>query len=197
MRYIAFIILYLSIVQVLCSQNLKEDKAFFIQGNFVGKNTKTLSLVYTDDNNMRVTKKASLVNNQFTFMGIIKEPTMADLSGDLASNRMDDNNYTRIFIEPKNIKINLEENHFKSIKVFGSETQNQYDSLEKSKLFIYNQIAPFDSLLSILNDSLDSSSKKNDSVQTNDIIKKWNLVISNINPYKKQLNQIDLKFIGE
>ncbi|MGF7230551.1 thioredoxin-like domain-containing protein [Arachidicoccus sp.] len=183
---------------IACAQGVKKDtgnNSFHLSGNFIGNNTKFLILSYRDANNKIVTDTSNIVNRQFYFSGNIKEPTFAFIMTNFASYYVADSNNDEIFIEPNNMKINIEENHFKTLKLSDSKTQSQYDSLEKSKSSIYKNMAPLDAELAVLNDSISASKKRQDTAKVYQMNSNWEKLIAKMQPYKKQLNQIDLKYV--
>ena len=101
-----------------------QDK-FVLNGAIQGKDTGSIILNYQNLENTFVFDTAKLINGNFSFFGKINQPTFSWLSSNGTGNR------TSLFLEAKNQKILLKENHFQEMKMIGSFSQEQSDSLSQ------------------------------------------------------------------
>ena len=195
MRFILMYILFATCGYHLFSQS-NNTKHFFIKGEFYGKETNVISYSYRDAVGKWVTKESTIVNGRFLLVGSLNGATDMWLTSKLASNSRDDPNGVEILIEPCTMEISLIENKFKSITIRGSSIQQKYNSLEKSKLPIYTKMQPLHVYLDALNDSLDYLIKLNDSVKLEQVVKKRKLIFEQMEPFKDELNQMEMKYVA-
>ena len=191
-----FIILYVLVAVSCCnlySQGVS-NKHFLIKGKFLGKETKIIACSYRDASDKWVSKDCVIVNGQFSLSGSLSSPTTMWLASKLASGSRDDPNWVEVLIEPGTMEIFLKENQFKSVEIKGSNIQQKYNSLEKSKLPIYAKMQPLYVHLDLLNDSLDYLIKLNDSVKIEQVVEKRKLIFEQMEPFKNELNQREMKY---
>ncbi|MBK0378895.1 TlpA disulfide reductase family protein [Mucilaginibacter segetis] len=168
---------------------------FFVHGNFFGSHIKTITFNYNDADSGHVIKRCPVIDQHFTFSGSVSEPTLVYVTGDTATNDVDDVNYSEFFIEPGNIQITLREDHFKEMKVSGSKTQDEKNKLEQSKQELYHLQRPLDSLLSEYNKMLRNISYE-DTLKYNAIADRRAGLITKIKKYTRQGFAIDRRFIA-
>ncbi len=122
-RFIVLIILLLLFRETYAQSN----KEFFVLNGIIkGRDTGRIILGYpvTKDKYFRDT--AYLQKGKFQFTGKIFKPTSSSLKGSAA-----EGNIIWFYLEPGEQYAFLEENKFEDIKMRGSFTQNQYDTLNK------------------------------------------------------------------
>ncbi|MEO5947709.1 MAG: TlpA disulfide reductase family protein [Chitinophagaceae bacterium] len=106
---------------------------FFIKGNIKGQTEGYIFLTYPGSDGKSVKDSSAIRNGNFEFKGNLTGPVMASLYGKIQSRSVGDPDYTNFFLEPKNIKINVEEKKFKTAKFSGSKLQDEYQSLSRLK----------------------------------------------------------------
>jgi thiol-disulfide isomerase/thioredoxin len=106
------------------------NKEFAVNGTIKNFSGKYIIINYLNSQGKLIKDTANVTNGVFNFKGNISEPTLASLSGAIKSASITDPNFTELFLEPNQLKIEIEESHFKSLRVIGSKTQ---DELEKLK----------------------------------------------------------------
>ena len=111
----------------------KSAKSFFIKGQIKGQTQGYIFLTYPGIDGKSVKDSSAISNGKFEFKGNLTGPVMASLYGNIQSRSVSDPDYTNFFLEPKNIKINVEEKNFKTAKFSGSKLQDEYQSLSRSK----------------------------------------------------------------
>lgn len=109
---------------------------FVLNGVVEGKDTGIIILSYPNVDNIYVSDTTKLIKGNFSFYGKLNQPTFSWLSSNGKGNR------TSSFLEGKKQKIFLKENHFQEMKMTGSFSQEQSDSLtqvtkEIESKFIY------------------------------------------------------------
>ena len=130
-----------------------QDK-FVLNGVIQGKDTGSIILNYQNLENSFVFDTAKLINGNFSFYGKINQPTFSWLSSNGTGNR------TSLFLEAKNQKILLKENHFQEMAMTGSFTQDQWDSLNQ----IMKKIeAKYDQYIKLQNELIAEFKKTSDS----------------------------------
>lgn len=116
------------------------SQSFHLEGKFSGKNTDSLVLRYFDIDGNYVTDTIKIENGEFQTTGEINGVEKVLLIGDTQSGRMEDPNLGYFFLEPGNIEVQLEEDHFKNINVMNSETQKEFEKVNKKSSAIRAQI---------------------------------------------------------
>lgn len=177
-------------------KHIVQGEHFSLKGNFVGNKTRYIVLSYLNSNKINIIDTCNIINGHIAFEGNVKEPTFAFLKADIASNIADDPNSVHFFLEPRNIKIEIVENNFRNLKLTGSKTQSQYDSLNRIELPIRENRAPLDSLAYKLADSVGMFLRRKDTISANNIAnERYKIITIGIKPYKDSLNNIERKFI--
>ncbi|WP_191967871.1 TlpA disulfide reductase family protein [Rhizosphaericola mali] len=182
------------------NKQTKQGSHFSIEGHISNPSTKLIMLEYMDDTNNYIRKKSNIVNGTFSFEGFIKEPTFAQLVGNVDSSRgvdFDDPNIVNIFIEAKKMKINVVEKHFKEFQMTGSVTQDQRDALERSKSDIYKKFNPIVSKYRALNVRWKAALKANDTLDANDLMNRENKILTEKKSYEDQLTLKNVQFIRD
>ncbi len=175
-----------------------EKPNFSLKGNFTGNQTKYITLKYFDENEAIINDTCNIANNHFAFSGNIKEPTLAFLKANTASNLAEDPNSINIFLEPGNMKVEIVENNFKSLKLIGSKTQSQYNSLNRIELPVREKGAPLDSQADKLADSIRMFLRRHDTISAEKIVdKRSEIIIIGMKPYKDEINRIERRFIKD
>ncbi|MEO6134179.1 MAG: TlpA disulfide reductase family protein [Ginsengibacter sp.] len=100
------------------------QKNFAIDGTIKGRDTGSIVLFYPNANGTFTFDTSQIQNGQFRFSGEINEPVFCNVS------TKGEENFTSLFIEPKQQQLFLNENHFSEKKLIGSFTQSQDDSLQ-------------------------------------------------------------------
>lgn len=177
----------------ICRIGNAQTDNFNINGRLIGRDTGIISISFVDRNDNVVNDTTQLRNGIFYFSGSIKEPTRAILRGKIKSFSVDDPNFTNVFIEPSKMKITLIENNFKSIKVNGSYTQRQLDTLNKQKEPISEMSKSLDSEISRISDEI---SINKDTILEHSLLKKRELLIQKFEPFRVQFKKIDFTFIS-
>lgn len=170
---------------------------FHLTGKLEGNSIKTVTLIYRDADGEPITATDSLSNGTFRFSGFIDAPTEARLRCNITARDADsrDNNYVPIFfIEPVKMKMEIKEGHFKSFRLTGSKTQNEYMSLEIAKAAVYKQQAPFLSQLYKLNDSLGMALKAKDTVRMYEVQEGRQRIFAQLKPYHHIIAETDIQF---
>ena len=122
------------------------SQSFSLNGGFSGENTDKIILRYLDIDGNYVEDTLRIDNCKFQASGKIKGIQKVFVIGKIQDNRMEDPNLGYFFMGPGNTKIQLEEDHFKDIKVSNSATQKEFEKVNRKSLEIHHQI---DSLLEV------------------------------------------------
>jgi thiol-disulfide isomerase/thioredoxin len=121
-----------------CSPKTPND-AYLIKGKIQGKESGMLKLSYSVSDDSMVTDSAHIVNGNFEFKGKLNSPVMAYIMGESARG-FDDPNVEGIFIEPSQMTLELTHNDFKNLRLKGSATQDDYQSLLESQKSFSGQL---------------------------------------------------------
>ncbi|MFT4202616.1 MAG: TlpA disulfide reductase family protein [Chitinophagaceae bacterium] len=173
-----------------CVAYTQDNRTFYITGKVENDKIKSVTLQYRDIDSKVIKKTDSVSNGRFAFSGTINGPTEAWL-------RNDGNKSDMLFIEPGNMKIDIKDERFKSLSVSGSKTYNEYDSLEKAKEGIYQDMKPFEAKLGKLNDSLGVAFKMKDTPRIKEIMDGRKLLFSQMKPYFNKIAVLNLKFVAK
>jgi thiol-disulfide isomerase/thioredoxin len=111
------------------AQDAHSDKkgVFVLKGKVLGRDSGSIFLLYPDGSGKYVRDTAYLKEGKFRFEGKIQEPSFAHLIGSPA-----DGNYSDIYLEEGHLTVTLKENAFSEMKVEGSRSQKQSDSLYRA-----------------------------------------------------------------
>ncbi len=107
-----------------CSRPQKVNNSFTLQGEIIGQETGRIFLSYGFGLTFHK-DTAKIENGKFSFKGVINEPTRAVIIG-VDENRGD------IYLEPGVINVTLIKDKFKDIKVSGSKSQEELESLNNA-----------------------------------------------------------------
>ena len=113
-------------------------KPFTIYGKIKNQSSGFIKLEYINYEGEYITDSAEVINESFIFKGYIPHPINADIYGDRVFKNTSDINFNSIFIEPCIMNLVLEKDKFKDLKLRGSNTQNQIDSLNNT--YIHKKI---------------------------------------------------------
>jgi thiol-disulfide isomerase/thioredoxin len=162
---------------------------FEIKGSLSQRDTGLIILSYKNSLGVDVNDTAIVKKGSFNFKGNIKEPTLAGLSGELKTKRLDDPNLTTIFLESKAMKLLVENNNFKEAVLIGSRSQLDYQkllALEKP----YHQA--IDSLRKVYAE-IEKVNKGNQNTAIKDSLAK---TFAKIQLKASKLQDVDLNFIS-
>ena len=137
----------LSIILIMVSAinivyGYQNEKKFVLKGKITNRNEGIIIIQYLNNQNEIITDTSTIKQGEFYFEGLINEPTLAYLIGNVKNGSIDDPNFTELYLEPKKINIIITENEFKYSKVTGSKTQDEIEVLKKSQMPILIQLAP-------------------------------------------------------
>ncbi|KAF0241646.1 MAG: alkyl hydroperoxide reductase [Chitinophagaceae bacterium] len=107
-------------------QNVKTNK-FILTGKVIGQDTGLLVLSYINSFDKYIKDSCKLKKGQFKFEGNIIEPTLADLTGNVNSRSVSENNYAEFYIEPTTMEGVFKVDQFKNIQLIGSKTQKEFE----------------------------------------------------------------------
>lgn len=169
---------------------------FILNGHIDGSDVKSVTLWYHDINGKLSKAVSQVIGGKFSFSGNIDQPAAASLRCNLSSEMRSDSNYVSLFfIEPAPMHVDVKQNYVKRLKLCGSGTQKQFETLEKSKSLFYRQAAPFKLRLAKLNDTLGNALKNKDSVKIKDIMIKRKAIFTELEPYSKKAKKLDLNYV--
>jgi len=166
---------------------IKKDKEFVLNGEINGQDSGRIFLQYVPDSTW-VTDTAAIKNGKFIFKGKITEPSRAILKSE------DDLNRVEIYIEPGEVKIELQKDKFVECQMTGSKAQDELVSLKKME-------EPIDSILEMIKkqrsniaDSIKNSTNEHMRLQlekkVEEIDQQWSIA-------REGLDSIELKFVLE
>ena len=196
MRFILVYLLLTGYGYFVYSQT-KNTEYFSINGKFFGTGTHVITCSYRNAKDKWITSNCNIVNGRFSLKGSVNGATNMWLASESASGSSDDPNWVEVLIEPGIIEVVLKENEYKLIEIKGSSIWEKYLSLEKSKLPILKQLQPLNDYLNLLNDSIRSASKLNDSSKVAQLFENRKAVFDQMAPYKHELNQIETRYVAE
>src|ERR1051325_8447725 len=110
----------------------KEKNQFVLKGKLKGITNGLLYLSYINSENSRIKDSCQLVNGNFSFNGNISHPTISYLQ--LKEMKGNESNSTIFFLEPSIITANVKFNEFRTTKIAGLKTQNEFAELSRAKL---------------------------------------------------------------
>ena len=196
MRFILVYLLLTGYGYFVYSQT-KNTEYFSINGKFFGTGTHVITCSYRNAKDKWITSNCNIVNGHFSLKGSVNGATNMWLASESASGSSDDPNWVEVLIEPGIIEVVLKENEYKLIEIKGSSIWEKYLSLEKSKLPILKQLQPLNDYLKLLNDSIRSASKLNDSSKVAQLFENRKPVFDQMAPYKHELNQIETRYVAQ
>lgn len=175
MRFFYLLLLFFLTKSLIQAQNSKEHNSFELKVITSEERISSgeLLIMYTDSQNKEVIDSVKIVNNQSIFKGKIDSPTEATIL-DKSSASLTRLKSSIIYLEPAKMKISLDFKDFRSLKMQGSKTQEEYQSLQDLKLKIYDRRDSVSCFYKLYNADL-----KN----TNDIIL--------LNELHKNINKLD------
>ena len=169
------------------SQSDKTSKEFTLQGEINGQDNGKIVLIYMPDET-RIYDTAKIENGKFVFTGKIFEPTSATL------NRENDLNRVFIYLEPQKMKISFSKDKFSEFKMTGSNTQNDFDLLNKMGNPFHEKILMLREQKNKINDSIKNSKDGSANIflekKAEEIDKLWSQT-------KKEIDSIEIKFTIE
>lgn len=121
-----FIVLIIFLFFVIGNYAQSNKDTFVLNGIIKGRDTGRIILGYSVTKDKYIRDTTYLQKGKFKFTGKIFQPTSSSLKGSAA-----EGNIIWFYLEPGEQYAVLEENKFEDIKMRGSFTQNQYDTLNK------------------------------------------------------------------
>jgi peroxiredoxin len=181
-----FRFIFCLILAINANQSFSQNN-FVIEGTITGKDTGSIILSYPKENHKFYNDTSTINDGKFLFTGEINQPTFCWVFTKGNGNR------TSLFIEPKRQKLMLREGHFSELKMTGSFTQDQEDSLQcmTSKTYSKN-IEAYHKRLEILN----KLKTTNDSLAREDLEKKSELLREKMEAYSQQAIDRIISFIS-
>jgi thiol-disulfide isomerase/thioredoxin len=183
-----FIIFSLSLNAQIETPKLK----FTLNGKLSGTQTGQVYLKYFDNVGNSITDTCKLKNGTFSFTGFIKDPTKATLTGINKTQSIVEGNSLMLFLEPGIMNIALVENKYHLAKITGSQTQKEFEQLNK-KLDPIKKI--IDSLVIQNTNTYDALQKSSNKELSEKLSKKLNSIDDLKNHYQHQLNDQEHTFI--
>jgi len=154
---------------------------FSLEGDFEGSKTNELILSYFNKENKYIQDTLSITNNKFQTSGTIYGVQRAIIKSDISEFGMEDPNLGYFFIEPGNLKLELEENKFKDLKVVGSKTQLEYNAINEKTTNIHREIDSISKLQ--LNNSRELIIAKHDKIKAIELQYAYENPDSKLSPY--------------
>jgi len=181
---VLIILLFLFIVSY--AQN---RKAFVLNGIIKGRDTGKIILTYPVTNNQFIRDTTYVQKGKFQFSGKIFQPSSSSLRGSAR-----EGNIIYFYLEPGNQYVFLGESKFEDIRMTGSYTQNQNDTLQKQikKIELKNEkwLKQRDSLLRELE-------KTNDKLTRNEIKSKLSQFDEKVDMLNNEMLNAMVTFISE
>ena len=119
-----FFLILICLILSNCSQKEKKAKSFNLHGKISGQDTGNIVLQYGYGSAFHQ-DIAEIKNGNFSFKGMIEEPTRAVINGGNELNRTD------IYLEPGVMRVTLVKDKFKAIDLAGSKSQEELNKLNK------------------------------------------------------------------
>lgn len=123
-----YLLIFLFFFKIVVSAQFKKN-SFTIHGEIKNQPSGFIKLNYVNYKGEYIKDSVQITNGTFTFKGYIPHPIDADIYGDRVFKNTNDINFNSIFIEPGIMHLVLEKDKFKDLKLSGSKTQKQIDSL--------------------------------------------------------------------
>ena len=125
------------------AQNIKKS-GFTIDGEITGPHYGSVLLEYLSITGKIIKDKATIKNGKFHFKGIVSEPTIARLYGNINLSSNNDGNNTLFYLENSTLTVRIRMNHFKEIKIYGSKTQDEISTLLKKENELLDKTPPIE-----------------------------------------------------
>ena len=162
MKKIIWLISFLALIINSNGQKRTTRDSYTISGHLSGWNNQYIYFTCHGIAKSRTWDSTLVKNNTFQFKGKLKEPSngfITTLKFDRLQNLKDRNVTQRLFISPSDMAIHLVSNNFQSAKLIGSEYQDEYDHLEKSKENLYKKLDSLSNLYDNLNNKYTAAIK--------------------------------------
>ncbi len=186
MKQFVVLIILLFLFIVSYAQN---RKAFVLNGIIKGRDTGKIILTYPVTNNQFIRDTTYVQKGKFQFSGKIFQPSSSSLRGSAR-----EGNIIYFYLEPGNQYVFLGESKFEDIRMTGSYTQNQNDTLQKQikKIELKNEkwLKQRDSLLRELE-------KTNDKLTRNEIKSKLSQFDEKVDMLNNEMLNAMVTFISE
>lgn len=188
---LCFIIIFTGNNYVCVAQ--RNNNTFTLTGRIIGRDTGELILSYTSANGKLINDTSKLSSGKFVFSGIIAEPTVAALKGNLQfpdHYNMYDPNFAVIFLEPSKMTADLIENDYAHVVITGSATQQENEVLQHQLAPAVNVLAPLENEFSKLANVYYSRKDTSEAVQL-----RMDKIRTQIDPLKKGINKTYQNFL--
>ncbi len=130
------------ILAVILPLTLVAQKKFTVAGKITGVKSGKIFLSYGGVDGGFVRDSSVIRNSKFTFTGNINEPTEAYCMLEDGSGGMNENNSVTVYLEPGNLKLNINTAHFSDARLSGSKTELEKQELEKRLQPIHERMKP-------------------------------------------------------
>lgn len=174
-----------------------EGKPFTLKGKIKGADNKYIQLTYTSDSRVYKTDSALIKKGSFEFKGNLEHPIMAMLN--IPTNgeaRWDRKAVAQVFIEPGQLKIQLEMGAFDKAKLSGSKTQDEYESLKASQQADFDKLEPLGAEYNKLNEEYIAEMRaKKDSAVLEGLKTKMEGLRDDMEPFHENISASDEKFM--
>ena len=193
MRKIHLLIVISTMLLGCTEQNLKDH--FVLNGRVNGSEEGWLFLYYSDTAGARIKDSSQLVDGEFSFRGTINEPSMAYLQ--LKEEKRSELNSASFFLEPANMKAELQYNNFANGRFDGSATQRELDELNKSKEPVMNKMIPLRAEYELASTKYREAVKAKKGESELDSLKgEADAVHARFDPFNADLMTLDWKFFA-
>lgn len=161
-----FLFTYFSFLTIQ-AQSIIPHNQFDFSGKIIGQTDGYVFLNYKNENGKYVKDSCKLKGGAFKFQGYMDEPTEAYFWGNRKSHSVNDPNFVIFFLEPGIVKAIFKVTHFKQGKITGSQTQTEYELLNRNR----NKVAiPWDSIKK----DYKEAKRKKETLKVNKLQKKLN-----------------------
>ena len=132
-RVLLLLVSFLVLRSSVCSAQVNEQPGeFTFSGHIKGRDTGILVLGYINREGLSILDTAKVDDGFFKFQGTVSQPTYAQFTGNIKSRSFSDPNRVQIFLEASNMEVDLTEDQFQAIRVTGSGTQLEFDSMQRT-----------------------------------------------------------------
>ena len=167
---------------------------FKVVGEISGHNNGALLLEYNGVNGTLKRDTAYIKNGKFHFKGIVTEPTIARLYGNINFPSLYEKNLTTFFLENNILTINISMDHFRDIKITGSKTQDEVSLLIKKENELQDKIPVIDKESNILSIKI-SNETNTDNLKV--LSRKAEYLSSLRKSYTDTISMLELQFSKE
>jgi thiol-disulfide isomerase/thioredoxin len=167
---------------------------FAFSGEVIGAPNAAVMLRYTNSHGKFKLDSCVLKDGKFNFKVDIAEPTMVFASvyvGDFKIKSDDDPNTVGFFLEPGNITATGHYDHLKELKISGSKTQKEFESLNTRFTEVNNEVDPISNDFDKVNHEYIQAKKKNKGDKILDSLsKKLDSIKVRLEPFRAKYEDI-------